>query len=399
MNTSFTSVASSNDHDTKTSRNILLLGLVSLLNDISSEIIQPILPLFITSLGGGGVAVGLIGGFSDGIPSIFQVFSSYWSDRLGKRKPVVVAGYSLSAAAKLLFPASAVWQQLLVLRTVERSGKGIRSAPRDAMISESAVKAARGRGFGLHRALDTSGAVIGSLMAYILWRDGLDFRMIFLIAGVLAVVALFPFIYVREGFALPRARSVLSFSDISPKLREFIIIAFIFAIGNFSYMFFILRAQQFFTGLSSVGDPLLLYAFFNVVYAALSLPIGIWSDRIGRKNVLTIGYALFAATALGFVAVSSVEGLVLLFALYGSVFALVDASQRAFVSDLSQAALRSTSLGLYYGAVGVGAILSGVIAGELWARFGPEATFLFGAAASALAALLLWRMKDIKEIL
>jgi len=392
-------MAPTSDPDPKTTRNIMLLGFVSLLNDISSEIIQPILPIFITSIGGGSLAVGLIGGISDGLPSIIQVFSGYWSDRLGKRKPLVVGGYTLSAVAKLLFPFSAVWQQVFVLRAADRTGKGIRSAPRDAMISESAVKEARGRGFGLHRAMDTFGAVIGSLMAYGLWRGGLDFRMIFIIAGILAVVALFPFIYVREGFALPKSLSALNFSDLTPELRKFVAIASLFAIGNFSYMFFILRAQEFFTGMATIGDPLLLYAFFNVIYAAFSLPVGIWSDRIGRKNVLTLGFALFAATAAGFAIVTSAAGLAFLFALYGFVFAIIDASQRAFVSDLSQATLRSTSLGAYYSAIGVASIFSGLIAGELWTLFGPAATFLFGAAASALAALLLWRMKAVKEIL
>lgn len=390
-------MASSSDPGPKTSRNILLLGFVSLLNDISSEIIQPILPLFITALGGGSVAIGLIGGFSDGLPSIFQIFSGYWSDRTRKRKPIVVAGYGISALSKLLLPIAAVWQQVFILKTVERTGKGIRSAPRDAMISESAVKEARGRGFGLHRAMDSSGAVIGSILAYVLWKGGLDFRAIMAIAGVFAIFALFPFYYVKEGSGLQRPRTKLSLSDLSPQLRRFVVIASLFALGNFSYMFFILRAREFFTGLSAIGDPLLLYAFFNIIYAVFSYPIGVWSDRVGRKKVLMLGYALFAATATGFAFVSSLAGLVLLFALYGLVFAMVDAAQSAFVSDLSHASLRSTSLGIYYGAVGVAAIFSGVTAGALWASFGPSATFLFGATAAALAALALWSMKDPEQ--
>jgi MFS family permease len=383
----------------ETSKNIQLLGSVSLLNDISSEIIQPVLPLFITSLGGGSLAVGLIGGFSNGLPSIIEIFSGYWSDKMRKRKPIVVVGYSLSAFAKLLFPFSMVWQQVFVLRTIERTGKGIRSAPRDAMISESAIKEQRGRGFGLHRAMDTLGAVIGSLLAYYLWKEGLNFRMILVIAAMLSIVALIPFIYVREGFSLPKTKGSLNLSDISPELRRFLIISSIFAVSNFSYMFFILRAQEFFTGLSSVGAPLLLYAFFNVVYAIFSLPMGIWSDKIGRKKVLTLGYSLFAVTTAGFAIVSSVASLVLLFALYGLVFSIIDASERAFISDLSRATMRSSSLGIYYGVIGIAAILSGLIAGGLWARLSPSATFYFGAAVAALAALALWRMKNVKEIL
>jgi MFS family permease len=382
--------------DPKTSKNIILLGFVSLLNDISSEIIQPILPLFITALGGGALAVGLIGGISDGLPSIIQVFAGYWSDRLGRRKPLVVAGYGLSAIGKLLLPLSVAWQQVFVLKIIDRSGKGIRSAPRDALISESADKTNRGKGFGLHRAMDSSGAVIGSILAYALWQGGLNFKSIFIVAGVLAVVALLPFYKVKEGHQLPGGKLTLKLSDLSPELHKFVAIAFLFSLGNFSYMFFILRAQEFFSGSEAVAAPLLLYVLFNLVYAGLAMPVGIWSDRIGRKKVLTLGYALFSITALGFAFVTSLAELVILFALYGLVYAIVDASQSAFVSDLSRMERRSTSLGLYYGAVGVAAILSGLVAGELWARLGPSATFIFGAAAAILASLALLRMKEIE---
>ncbi len=379
--------------DEEKGRNVFLLGLVSLLNDISSEIIQPILPIFIESLGGGSLAVGLIGGFSDGLPSIIQVFSGYWSDHFGKRKPLVVAGYGLSAFTKLLLPFSGTWQQVFVLRTIERCGKGIRSAPRDAMISESAPEVTRGRGFGLHRSMDSFGAVVGSLAAYILWKEGFAFKSIFLIAGLMAVLALVPFIKVLETRGSSERKLRLSLSDLSPHLRKFIAIASLFALGNFSYMFMILRAQQFFYGSQAIGVPLLLYVLFNVVYAALALPVGIWSDRIGRKNVLILGYALFSITALGFAAVSSLAGLILLFALYGLVYAMVDASERAFVSDLSPSLSRSTSLGFYYGAVGISAIISGLIAGGLWDVFGAWAAFVFAAGAAFLASLALWRMK------
>lgn len=379
------------------SRNIILLGFVSLLNDISSEIIQPILPLFITSLGGGSLALGLIGGISDGLPSILKVFAGYWSDLLGKRKPLVVAGYGLSAATKLLLPLSGTWAQVFVLRTLERSGKGIRSAPRDAMISESASRGEMGRGFGLHRSMDSLGAVIGSIIAYVLWQGGMEFKSIFLVAGILAVAALIPFFRVEESFRAPVSQLRLNISDLTPELREFIIIAALFSLGNFSYMFMILRAGQFFAGASAIGAPLLLYVLFNIVYAALALPVGIWSDRVGRKTVLVMGYALFAITAAGFAVVSSEVGLIVLFALYGLVFAMVDASERAFVSDLSLPSVRSTSLGFYYGVVGVAAMLSGLIAGGLWAQFGAGATFVFGASAAALASLALWRMKDFKQ--
>jgi MFS family permease len=380
--------------DPKTSKNILLLGFVSLLNDISSEIIQPILPLFIASLGGGSMAVGLIGGISDGLPSLLKVLAGYGSDRLGKRKPLVVAGYALSAVGKLLLPVAFSWQQVFLLKTLERSGKGVRSAPRDAMISESAQEGRRGRGFGLHRSMDSMGAVIGSILAYLLWQGGMSYSSIFMVAGVLSVVALLPFYHVKESFRSPNCNVRLNLSGLSPQLRRFLVIASIFALGNFSYMFFILRAQGLFSGAEAVAAPLLLYALFNLVYAALAMPVGIWSDRVGRRKVLALGYGLFALTALGFALVTSLAGLIALFALYGLVYALVDGSERAYVSDLSSVSLRGSSLGLYYGAIGVAAIFSSLLAGALWAWWGAEATFLFGAGAAMLAVMALLGMKN-----
>jgi MFS family permease len=373
--------------DPKPGKNVVLLGVVSFLNDISSEIIQPILPLFIASLGGSSLAVGLIGGISDGLPSLLKLLAGCWSDRLGRRKPLVVGGYAVSAVGKLLLPAAATWPQVFVLKTLERCGKGIRSAPRDAMISESVVAERRGRGFGLHRAMDSAGAVIGSVLAYLLWQAGYNYSSIFLVAGALALIALLPFYRVRESFSSPSCEIRLKVSDISPQLRGFLLVASLFALGNFSYMFFVLRAQGLFSGAEAVAAPLLLYAFFNLVYALFAFPIGIWSDSVGRKKVLAIGYSLFAFTALGFAFVTNLAGLILLFGLYGLVYAIVDGSERAFVSDLSASHLRGSALGLYSAALGVAAIASSLIAGALWDLWGPEATFLFGAGAAGLAAV------------
>ena len=376
--------------DAKTRMNVLLLGFVSFLNDISSEIIQPILPLFIAQLGGGSMAVGLIGGVSDGLPSILKVFSGCWSDRLGKRKPLVVAGYALSALGKLFLPFASVWQHIFLLKTLERSGKGVRSAPRDAMISESTDEGHRGRSFGLHRSMDSAGAVIGSLLAYLLWQGGYSYSSILMLAGILSVAALIPFYRVKESFRAPDCSTSsirLSLSSLSPELKRFLFVACLFALGNFSYMFFILRAQVHFSGSMAVAAPLLLYLLFNLVYALLAMPVGIWSDRVGRRRVLVLGYSLFALTAIGFAAVSSLWGLIALFAMYGLVYALVDGSERAYVSDLCPAEFRGSSLGIYYGAVGVASIISSLVAGALGSRWGAEASFLYGAAAAALAAV------------
>jgi len=209
----------------------------------------------------------------------------------------------------------------------------------------------------------------------------------------LSVVALFPFYRVKESFRAPSCNVRLKTSDLSPELRSFLVIASLFALGNFSYMFFILRAQALFSGAMAVAAPLLLYALFNLVYAIMAMPAGIWSDRVGRRKVLAMGYGLFALTAMGFAFVDSLAGLIALFALYGLVYALVDGSERAYVSDLSPAGLRGSSLGLYYGAIGVAAIISSLAAGALWAWWGAEVTFLFGAGAAMLAAVGLLGMK------
>ncbi len=279
-----------------------------------------------------------------------------------------------------------------MLKSLERCGKGLRSAPRDAMISESASAKARGRGFGLHRAMDSAGAVIGSLLAYSLWQMGFTYSSIFLVAGVLALLALLPFAKVKESYGAPECNLHWRLSDIPPDLGRFLVIACLFALGNFSYMFFILRAQGIFSGSQAAASAILLYALFNLTYALLALPAGIWSDRIGRKRILAIGYGLFALTALGFALVKSPAGLILLFALYGLVYALVDGSERAFVSDLSPSGLRGSALGLYSGALGLAAIASSLLAGAIWELWGPEITFIFGAGAAGLAAvgLMVW---------
>jgi MFS family permease len=379
-------------------RNIYLLGLVSLLNDASSEIIEPIQPLFISSLGAGGLAIGLIGGLSDGLPSLLKLLSGYWSDRLKRRKPLVAAGYGISAVGKLLLALSSTWQQVFILKTLERSGKGIRSAPRDAIIAESAPREMRGRGFGIHRALDSLGAVIGSVLAYLLWQGGMDFRTIFVVAGIVAFVALLPLIPVKERNKSPVNCLRPGLSNLSPDLGRFVVIASLFALGNFSYMFFILRAQEFFSGKMAIGAPLLLYVLFNLVYTIFSIPSGSWSDRVGRKKVLSVGYLLFGLVSLGFALVASAPGLVLLFALYGLVFAIVDGAERSFVSDLCEADVRGTGLGVYYGAVGVSALGSGVVAGSLWQYLSAEATFLFGSTAAFMASILLLKMRNPSAI-
>ncbi len=375
--------------------NILLLGLVSLLTDTSSEMVMPILPLFITSLGGGVLAVGLIGGLGDGVASILQVFAGYWSDVRGRRKPFVFLGYAMSSVFKLLVALSSVWQQILLFRSLERAGKGVRSAPRDAIIADSTSQDMRGRAFGIHRALDTAGAIVGSLLAFVLfWLLSWDFRPILFISAVLGFTALIPLIPVKEVRGASRRFSLkIGLNGLPRDLKFFIAISTVFALANFTYMLFIIRAQEYFIGVVSerlaTAIPILLYVLFNVVYALLSVPSGMLSDKVGRRNVLFIGYGLYGFTSLGFIFADSLTAFMILFALYGAVNALIEGNQRALASDISSKDTRGTALGTMHAFRGLAAIPASLIASLLWAQIDPSYAFMYGATLGFTAALLL----------
>ena len=370
--------------------NVMLLGIVSLFNDLSSEMIMPILPLFIVSLGGAGIIVGLVGGVRDSLSSILKVLCGWWSDRSGKRKVFVASGYFSSAVFKLLLAFSQTWQHILAFAGLERVGKGLRTAARDAIISDS-MPEQRGKGFGIHRAMDTAGAIFGSLFVFYLYHNlNWGFRDIILLAGGVAFISLVPLSFVKETPARPRPDLSLNvgLKEISPELRRFILIAALFSLGNFSYMFFLLRAGQSIGGDEGAALSILLYVLFNVFYSAFAVPFGILSDRIGRRKVLITGYALFGVTALGFAAFSSFYAFIGLFALYGMVNAIVDGNQRAFVSDLSGKEQRATALGTYHTAVGLVALPASLIAGGLYEGVGPRAAFIYGAVLGLAAAVV-----------
>lgn len=376
--------------------NIILLGLTSLLADFSSEIIVPILPFFIKSLGGAGLAIGLISGLGDAVAAILKIVSGRLADKTRQFKKIVLGGYAFSALAKFFFPLASTWQHILAARAVERIGKGLRDAPRDTIVSESVEHQKRGSGFGLQRAMDSLGAILGSITVLILfWKFNFDFRTIFLLAAFIGLVAVIPIFFVREPATLvnqPRQKlpdfSKLNFS---PALKKFIGITTLFYLGNFSFMFLILRAQQNFGHLefkNSLTLTLLLYILFNIFDALFSQPAGKLSDRIGRKKVLMIGYALLAFTFGGFFLAKSFLALLFIFPLYGLFKAFTDASQRSFVSDLSKIENRSTALGAFEASTGLALIPGGIIAGLLW-NINPNFTFIYGLAVSILAFVLL----------
>lgn len=384
--------------------NVVLLALVSLLTDVSSEMILPILPFFLVDvLLASALILGVVEGLADGVVSFMRILSGRWSDAAGRRKRFVAAGYGLSTAMKALFPFVVTWPQFLGMRIVERAGKGIRDAPRDALLAESAPPEVRGKAFGFHRSMDTSGAIAGPLLALglLAWIGtsmalGDAYRMVLLLAAIPAGAAFLLVFLVKEAPRTPAPRRPLrlSFQGAPRALLSFVVIASVFSLAEFSYAFLLLRAGAE----EGTTVAILLYVFFNVVYAAAAFPAGILSDRVGRKPVILVGYVCFAGMA-GLLALGpslpSLVALVPAFALYGLSYGLTQGTERALVADLAPAEIKATVLGAYHASVGVVKIGSGVIAGLLWTVLLPEgtATFAFAAitAVAAGAALLAWR--------
>jgi MFS family permease len=376
------------------SRNVFLLGVVSLCTDASSEMIYPLVPLFLTqTLGAPMAIVGVIEGLAEATASLLKGISGWLSDRLGRRRPLVLAGYGLAAVSKPLLALAGSWHLVLGARVLDRFGKGLRNAPRDALIADSTEASLQGRAFGFHRSADQIGAVLGPLLALpLLATFQQNYRTLFVVAFIPAALGVGFLTMVREtgrGRAAGAPRPSFSLRQVTPAFRRFLGITLLFALGNSSDVFLILRAQQL--GLST-ARIVLLFATFNLTYVLSAYPAGSLSDRLGRKRLLVAGLGVFALVYLGFGVAPAAGWLWLLFGIYGLYMGLTDGIARAFVVDLVAADQRATALGFYAMASGLAAFPASALAGLLWQSYGPPAPFLYGAVLAGLAALLLAKL-------
>lgn len=393
------------------SPNVFFLGMVSLLTDVSSEMIYTLVPLFLYNvLSVPTTIIGLIGGLTEGVDAVSRLFSGWLSDKVGMRKPLAVLGYSIATVAKPFMYLATNWGIVLASRFTDRIGKGIRTSPRDALVADSVSAGERGKGFGLHRAMDTSGAVLGLVIAaIIIYRvqgAGLQISLgsyqwlvlVGIIPAVLALLVLVIFVKERRK-KLPSGSGVRNgkmankpVAGLDTRFKVFLAIMAVFTLGNSRDFFVILRAQNLEAPLIQVT---LMLVLLNVTYAVTSLPVGMLSDKLGRRRVIALGWFVYALVYLGFAVATELWQVWLLFAGYGIYYGITEGVARAFVADLVPEEKRGIAYGLYHGIVGLTLLVASLLAGWLWQAVSPAAPFYFGAGLAFLT--MLGMMTLVKE--
>jgi MFS family permease len=357
--------------------------------DVSSEMVYPLVPLFLSStLGVSKSVVGVIEGIAEASASILKLFSGMLADRFGKNKLLMGIGYATSVASRPLLALASGWGMVLAARFTDRVGKGIRTAPRDAIIAGSTQPERWGLAFGFHRALDTAGAIVGPAVALLIlavWAT--DYRLVFwlsMIPGLLAVAFIVLFISADGRSSMTGSIFSWSLRGFDRSFLGFLLVVGLFSLGNFSHAFLILKAEQ--VGMSSAWISG-VYLVFNAVYALVSIPGGMLADRIGRRRVIVSGFGLFAGVYVGFALATAPWQIAALFALHGSYMGLTDGVQRAYLATLVPEERKATGFGLFHLVVGAAILPASLIAGLLWDHIGPAAPFWFGAGLAMLAAL------------
>ena len=372
-------------------KNVFIAGLVSFFMDVSSKMIYPLVPLFLANvLGVNKSVIGLIEGIAESTASLLKVFSGWFSDRIGNRKWLMAAGYGISTLSRPIVALATGWHHVMGSRLIDRFGKGVRTAPRDAIIAESSETTHFGRAFGFHRSMDTMGAVVGPALAFfLLGLFSNNYRWVFwlsMIPGAIAVLLIIFFIKEKKRVSITHSeRPKLTLKHFDWRFKFFVLIATLFAIGNSSDVFLILRAQQI--GIPTVMIPI-LYLLFNLIYSLSAIPAGIAADRFGKKRVILIGFVLFAVLYYGFAVAEDARAVWILFGFYGLFMGLTEGVQKAFLATIIPPDFKATAFGVYNTIVGVAMFPASLIGGWLWDKISPSATFYFGAITASLSAFL-----------
>jgi len=384
-------------------RPVWFLGWTSLFTDAATEMIYPLLPVYLSRvLGAGAASLGIIEGVAEGINSILKVASGWLSDRRSRRRPLVITGYALSGAARPLIALTMTWPQVLIIRALDRTGKGIRGAPRDAMLARFATPSTRGRIFGFHRAMDHTGAIIGPLLAsaFLYVMPG-EYRTLFALTAIPGAIAVAMLFLVREPDPIvppPEAAAppppAMAAAPLPRRLYAVLGVLLVFSLGNSADAFLLLRLSD---ALGAVTFVPLLWSLLHVVKASLSTWGGGLSDRLGRKRVIVLGWGIYALVYIGFATATTAVGFVSWFLLYGVYFALAEGAEKALVADLTPADRHGTAFGFYNATLGIGTLTASVVFGFLYERFSPATAFTTGAGLAAAAAVLLLFVPTTRE--
>lgn len=379
-----------------------LLGWVSLATDAASEAIYPLLPFFLTRvLGAGAISLGIVEGAAEAANSVLKVLSGRLADRSRSKRPLVLAGYTISSAIRPFIAVAGTWTHVFAVRLIDRVGKGVRSAPRDAMLAAWAAPENRGRIFGFHRGMDHAGAVVGPILAsaFLFFYPG-EYRLLFALTVVPGAIAVGLIFLVREGHdgppgAAPAAAARAVSTDgpdsatasLPPAFTRFMLVLSFFTLGNSTDAFLLLKLTD--AGASAAVVPL-MWSALHVVKASVSMVGGVWSDRIGRRAVIALGWLVYAAVYAGFATAASLWTLFAWFMLYGFYFGLTEGTEKALVADLAPHTRRGFAFGLYTAVQGLGALAASVLFGVVWTAFGSAYAFGLGASLALLSTALLF---------
>lgn len=377
------------------SRTVLLLGTASFFNDLSGEMVYPLLPLFLaTALGGGALQLGLIEGVAESTASFLKVGSGLWTDSVQRRNPFIFAGYAVAGIARSLIGFAQSWPNVLSLRFLDRLGKGVRTSPRDALIADVTPEPHRGKAYGLQRAMDHAGAIGGPLIAALLLSAGLSIRTVFMSAAVPAVIVIACLLFLKkETPALPTVEkaSPASWRDIPAGFKKFLLAVFLFELGGSTDAFLLLRLAD--VGISPTHVAF-LWSGLHVIKMSTTYLFGSLADRRDKRSLMAAGWALYTVIYFLIGKTSSPTLTVCLFLIYGIYFGLTEPTERAFISQMAGDNRRGTYFGFYHGTVGLAALPAGLLFGFFWNTWGAPSAFYLAAALSGLACLVLATLYD-----